>query len=46
MDHLGIAPGRAVGEALKFLLAIKRSEGDLETDELLRRLDGWWAERA
>ena len=37
---------REIGEALAFLLAIKRSAGDLETEELLRRLDAWWAERA
>ena len=46
MERLGLEPGREVGEALAFLLAIKRSEGDLETEELLRRLDAWWAERA
>ena len=45
MEHLGLEPGREVGEALAFLLAIKRSAGDLETEELLRRLDAWWAER-
>ena len=46
MEHLGLEPGREVGEALAFLLAVKRSEGDLETEELLRRLDAWWTERA
>ena len=46
MEHLGLEPGREIGEALAFLLAIKRSAGDLETEELLRRLDVWWAERA
>ena len=46
MEHLGLEPGREIGEALAFLLAIKRSAGDLETEELLRRLDAWWAERA
>ncbi|MBQ91390.1 MAG: hypothetical protein CL441_08295 [Acidimicrobiaceae bacterium] len=46
MDHLGIGPGREVGEALAFLLALKRAEGDLERSELEARLDAWWAERA
>ncbi len=45
MDHLGIGPGREIGEALAFLLAVKRSEGDLEQPELEARLDVWWAER-
>ena len=46
MERLGLEPGREVGEALAVLRAIKRSEGDRETEELLRRLDAWWAERA
>jgi len=45
MAHLGIGPGRTVGEALTFLLAIKRVEGDRPREELLARLDTWWAER-
>ena len=45
MAHLGIGPGREIGEALAFLLALKRSEGDLERSELEARLDVWWAER-
>jgi len=43
MAHLGIPPGRQVGEALAFLLATKRAEGDLPEDELLSRLDSWWS---
>ena len=46
MEHLGLEPGREIGEARAFLRAITRSAGDLETEELLRRLDAWWAERA
>ncbi|MBC8365251.1 MAG: HDIG domain-containing protein [Actinobacteria bacterium] len=45
MEHLGLEPGREVGEALTFLLALKRSDGDLEREELEARLDAWWAER-
>lgn len=46
MAHLGIGPCRAIGEALQYLLAIKRDEGDLAHDELLARLDAWWAARS
>ncbi|HEX7097448.1 MAG TPA: HDIG domain-containing protein [Acidimicrobiales bacterium] len=43
MAHLGIPPGPDVGRALAFLLDIKRREGDLPREELLSRLDAWWA---
>ncbi len=43
MDHLGVGPGRVVGQALAFLMTIKRDEGDLPRDELFARLDAWWA---
>lgn len=46
MDYLGIEPGPAVGEAVKMLLELKRSEGTLERSELEARLDAWWAERS
>jgi poly(A) polymerase len=45
MAHLGIPPGRTVGEALAFLLEVRMDEGPLGRDEALRRLDGWWADR-
>ena len=45
MSYLGISPGRAVGEAVRMLLELKRSEGSLEREDLERRLDSWWAER-
>jgi poly(A) polymerase len=45
MAYLGIGPGRHVGEALSFLLEVKRSEGDLEVAELQSRLDSWWVGR-
>jgi poly(A) polymerase len=46
MEHLGIGPGPVVGEALAFLLELKRSEGELGTDEVLHRLDAWWEARS
>ncbi len=45
MAYLNLEPGPAVGEAVRMLLEIKRSEGTLERDELERRLDAWWLER-
>ena len=46
MEHLGIPPGRAVGEALAMLLEARLDEGPLEPDEAYRRLDEWWAARS
>jgi poly(A) polymerase len=45
MEHLGIAPGRTVGQALSFLLELRLDEGPLGEEEALRRLDRWWAEQ-
>ena len=45
MQHLGLEPGKEVGEALKFLLEIKRKEGDLDREELKERLNVWWSKR-
>ncbi|MGV3759755.1 MAG: CCA tRNA nucleotidyltransferase [Actinomycetota bacterium] len=45
MDHLGIKPGREVGEALSMLLEARLEEGPLGEEEALRRLDAWWAAR-
>jgi poly(A) polymerase len=45
MAHLDLPPGPAVGQALAFLLDTKRREGDLPRDELLKRLEAWWAPR-
>src|SRR5689334_13511106 len=39
MAHLGIGPGRDVGQALNFLLELRLEEGPLGEDEALRRLD-------
>ncbi|MGQ0831059.1 MAG: CCA tRNA nucleotidyltransferase [Microthrixaceae bacterium] len=46
MAHLGIGPGRAVGDALAMLLEARLEEGPLGEDEALRRLDAWWADRS
>jgi poly(A) polymerase len=46
MAHLGIGPGRDVGEALRFLLDIRLDEGLLGDDEVYRRLDEWWSARS
>jgi poly(A) polymerase len=45
MAHLGIGPGRDVGEALKMLLEVRLDDGPLDHDEALARLDAWWADR-
>ena len=45
MKHLGIGPGREVGEALKFLLELRLDEGPCSEEEATRHLDRWWAER-
>ena len=43
ITHLGISPGPAVGKAMDFLLELRLDEGVLGRDEVLRRLDAWWA---
>ena len=45
MAHLGIGPGREVGEALAMLLEARLEEGPLGDAEAYRRLDEWWAAR-
>jgi poly(A) polymerase len=42
---LGIAPGREVGEAYKWLLELRLDEGPLGEEEAERRLLAWWADR-
>jgi len=46
MEHLGLAPGPLVGEALEFLLELRLEEGPLGETEALRRLDDWWSEKS
>jgi poly(A) polymerase len=45
MEHLGIQPGRAVGEAMDHLLELRMEEGPLGEEEAFRRLDAWWSAR-
>ena len=44
MEQLNLSGGPAVGQALNFLLEIKRTEGVLPEEELRAKLDAWWAE--
>jgi poly(A) polymerase len=45
MAHLGLAPSRAVGEALNMLLEARMEHGPLEHDDAIALLDAWWAAR-
>lgn len=45
MSHLGVGPGREVGQAIAFMLELRLEEGPLGEVEALRRLDSWWAAR-
>lgn len=45
MAHLGIGPGRDVGDALAMLLEIRLDEGPLSEADALARLDAWWLSR-
>lgn len=45
MALLGLAPGREVGEAYRFLLELRLDEGPLGEEEAEKRLRAWWAAR-
>jgi poly(A) polymerase len=45
MGILGLAPGREVGEAYRFLLELRLDEGPLGAGEAEARLKAWWASR-
>ena len=45
ITHLGIEPGRVVGEAMKFLMEVRLEEGIIGDTAIRQRLDAWWAER-
>jgi poly(A) polymerase len=45
MAILGVRPGRAVGEAYRFLLEQRLDDGPLSEEEATRRLQAWWAGR-
>ncbi len=46
MEILGVPPGRVVGDALKFLLALRMEEGVLGEDVARKRLLEWWANQS
>lgn len=45
MEHLGIPPGPAVGEALAYLMELRMDRGPISEDEAYRLLDEWFRER-
>jgi poly(A) polymerase len=45
MELLDLKPGRAVGDALTFLMELRLDEGPLGEEEAARRLRAWWEER-
>jgi poly(A) polymerase len=45
MELLGIGPGRAVGQALNFLMELRLDEGPLGEEAAAARLREWWAEQ-
>lgn len=45
MAILGLKPGREVGEAYRFLLELRLSEGQLGEEEATQRLRDWWVSR-
>ena len=46
MEILGLAPGREVGEAYKYLLELRMERGPLGPDAARDELLTWWAARA
>jgi poly(A) polymerase len=45
MEHLGLAPGPVVGEALAYLMELRIERGPIEEAEAVELLDAWAAER-
>ncbi|WP_431280503.1 CCA tRNA nucleotidyltransferase [Leifsonia poae] len=45
MSILNLAPGREVGEAMRYLLELRLDEGPLGEEEATRRLLDWWQRR-
>jgi poly(A) polymerase len=41
MEHLGVPPGPAVGEALDYLMELRMERGPIDKDEAYRLLDEW-----
>lgn len=46
MEHLGIPPGKQVGQAWNHLLELRIERGPMDEDEALAELDAWWAEQS
>lgn len=45
MRILGLAPGKEVGQAYRFLLELRLDEGILGSEEVTKRLLAWWDSR-
>jgi poly(A) polymerase len=45
-EILGVPPGREIGQAYRFLLALRLDEGILGKEAVRERLLAWWADRA
>ncbi|NNN08371.1 MAG: CCA tRNA nucleotidyltransferase [Acidimicrobiaceae bacterium] len=46
MELLGLQPGPAVGRAMKFLMEIRREDGEITRAEATYRIREWWSEQA
>ena len=46
MAHLGIGPGREIGEAPAHLMELRLDQGPLEEADAFAALDAWWAARS
>jgi poly(A) polymerase len=46
MELLDLRPGPGVGRAMKFLMEIRREEGEITKAEATHRLREWWREQA
>jgi poly(A) polymerase len=45
MEHLGLSPGPAVGDAREYLLEQRIERGPIGKEEAYRLLDEWWRNR-
>ncbi|MGB3411676.1 MAG: CCA tRNA nucleotidyltransferase [Microthrixaceae bacterium] len=45
MEHLGLGPGREVGDALRHLLELRLDRGPMSQEDAKQELDLWWAAR-
>jgi poly(A) polymerase len=45
MEHLGLRPGPAVGQALAYLLEVRLEEGPQPYERTVELLDKWWAQQ-